>query len=356
MWASALSASLLLLMFVVSDAIRLLKEGPMIDEEGREYKSLRFDPEPEEDDEHTVRVVCTESTMIVMVKPDLYKNGHLLSAAELFLGEARCRAGAAADSEFIIEAGLQECGATLTITENSVIYSNKLIVSPVDRYQGITRTYSAVIPVSCHYKRTPFVSSNSHQSPLTLQSPTQRSGFSLTLMSDDWTQELFSGIFYLGDVVHLQASYSGPDAAHRRLLIDSCVATLSPDVTSVPRYYFVENHGCLTDAKDGGPNTRFRPRTRADSLQLQMDAFLFHGDSRNMIFLTCQLKVTADMWRSSRTNKACDYIYSRWKNVDGGDDVCRCCDSSCLNSSPVSDDIVACGSVTLGPLTIFPNK
>lgn len=60
---------------------------------------------------------------------------------------------------------------------------------------------------------------------------------------DDWTSETFSSVFYLGDFLHLEASYSGPDSRQRRLFIDSCVATLSPDATSVPRYYFIENHG-----------------------------------------------------------------------------------------------------------------
>ncbi len=40
---------------------------------------------------------------------------------------------------------------------------------------------------------------------------------------------------------------------------------------------------CLTDAKEGGLNTLFQPRTRAYSLQLQLDAFLFHQDSRNTV-------------------------------------------------------------------------
>ncbi|KAM6965901.1 zona pellucida sperm-binding protein 3-like [Tautogolabrus adspersus] len=378
MWTAALLASLLLMtIIVVADAVRLLKEEPIIDCEGREYKSLRVNKGKcrgaQVKDESTVRVACTESTMIVVVKADLYKTGRLVSAEELFLGEAehsqsgRCRAEAAADSEFIIEAGLQDCGSELTMTEDFVIYSNKLIVSPAARYHGITRTTPAVVPVSCHYKRTHFVSSNSQLIPPTPSSPTERSDFSLRLMNDDWTHEKFSTVFYLGDVLHLQASYTGPDSPQRRLLIDSCVATLTPDVTSVPRYYFIENHGCLTDAKGGGSNTRFRPRTRTDSLELQMDVFLFHQDTRNSIFITCHLKAAADMWKSSFTNKACDHTRSRWENVDGVNDVCRCCDGSCYTTSPtwshltnvrppVSKDVAACGSVTLGPLMIFPNK
>ncbi|KAJ4932419.1 hypothetical protein JOQ06_010842 [Pogonophryne albipinna] len=99
----------------------------------------------------------------------------------------------------------------------------------------------------------------------------------------DWTGETLTSVFYTGDLLHLEASYSGPDAGHRRLFIDGCVAALSPDLRSVPRYYFIENHGCFNDAKEDGSNALFNPRTRSSSLQLQLDAFLFPHDTRNSV-------------------------------------------------------------------------
>ncbi len=126
------SASLALLIsfaFGAADAIRVLKDGPMIDAEGREYKSATFrvDAEntsgPQPSDGSAVRVHCTEASMIIVVKADLYKNGRLVSPGELFLGEAehsrssRCRAVAGGDSgEYVIEAGLQDCGSRLTVS------------------------------------------------------------------------------------------------------------------------------------------------------------------------------------------------------------------------------------------------
>uniref|UniRef100_A0A3Q3EUX9 Zona pellucida sperm-binding protein 3 n=1 Tax=Labrus bergylta TaxID=56723 RepID=A0A3Q3EUX9_9LABR len=326
MWTSALSVSLLLMtVFVVADTVRPLKEEPIIDCEGREYKFLRANKgkcrETQVKDESTVRVACTESSMIVVVKADLYKTGRLVSAEELFLGEAdhsqssRCRAEAAADSEFIIEAGLQDCGSELTMTEDSVIYSNKLIVSPAVTYQGITRTNPAVVPVSCHYKSLKY----------------STCGDVCVGPADDWTHETFSTVFFLGDVLHLQASYTGPDSPQRRLLIDSCVATLKPDVTSVPRYYFIQNHGCLTDAKNGGSNTHFRPRTRTNSLELQMDVFLFHQDTRNSV------RHFQNKPHDSQSLEI--FLHGMWENVDGVDDVCRCCDGSCYTTSLTWSDL-----------------
>ncbi|KAI4821802.1 hypothetical protein KUCAC02_007384 [Chaenocephalus aceratus] len=96
-------------------------------------------------------------------------------------------------------------------------------------------------------------------------------------------QETLTSVFYTGDLLHLEASYSGPDAGHRRLFIDGCVAALSPDPRSAPRSYFIENHGCFNNAKEDGSNALFNPRTRSSSLQLQLDAFLFPHDTRNSV-------------------------------------------------------------------------
>ena len=124
-------ASLALLIscaFGVADAIRTLKDGPMIDAEGREYKSAisRSDAENisrvEVSDGSTVRVQCTETSMIIVVRADLYNNGRLVSPGELFLGEeehsqsSQCRAVDAGHSEYVIEAGLQDCGSKLTVS------------------------------------------------------------------------------------------------------------------------------------------------------------------------------------------------------------------------------------------------
>lgn len=119
----------LLLMFAlgVADTIRYLKEGPVIDADGREYKSsaLKGDaetPRPLQLIDNAVDVQCTETSMIVEVKPDLYKTGHHESPGEFFLGEAvhsgssHCRALPSSDGKYIVEAKLQDCGSNLTVS------------------------------------------------------------------------------------------------------------------------------------------------------------------------------------------------------------------------------------------------
>nr|ALT10057.1 zona pellucida protein ZPC3 [Eleginops maclovinus] len=338
MAGQAASVALLTLFAVgVADAIRTLKEGPMIDAEGREYKTLRFDTErqisePQFNEGSTVGVRCTEASMIIVVKADLFNNGRLLSPGELFLGEVKnsqssqCRpAAAAGDSEYVFEAGLQDCGSKFITSKDSVIYSNKLIILLAAGQHGITRTTHAVVPVSCHYKRTQFDGRNSQQPSLSAPAMYSTDAFSLKLMIEDWTRETLTSVFYTGDLLHLEASYTSPDAGHRRLFIDSCVATLSPDPTSVPRYYLIENHGCLIDAKEEGSNALFYPRTRASSLQLQLTAFLFPQDTRNS-----PEHSNSELYLSILAETA--HI---WINVDGSDEVCRCCDDTCYSNSPI---------------------
>uniref|UniRef100_A0A3B3V5C1 Zona pellucida sperm-binding protein 3 n=1 Tax=Poecilia latipinna TaxID=48699 RepID=A0A3B3V5C1_9TELE len=310
----------------VSDAIRPLKEGPMIDAQGREYKtvSLEDSSRPTHESKTTVRVECTEVSMIIFIQADFYNNGRLVSPQELFLGDAKywknkqCQAVDAGDGEYVIEADLHDCGSKLMVIGNNFIYSNNLILSPVVGSLGITRATGAVVPVSCHYKRYPGSHCEQH---CPARSPDwDRNDYLLCLHTDDWSAEKYSNTVYLGDPLHLEVSYSGLD--QRKLFIDLCVATLTADSTSVPRYCFIENHGCFVDARDGGLNSVFKPRSMTSSLQFQFDAFLFQDDLRNTDWQNYFL-----IKHHKCINYSC--MHFSWKNVDGLDGVCQCCKGVC---------------------------
>lgn len=111
----------LLLTFGVTRAVRYLKEGPVVDAEGREYKSppLRAEEEGLGGLASAVRVHCAHTSMTVGVKASLFKTGRLVSPGELFLGEAldpRCQAADTTDGEYVIVAKLQDCGSTLSVS------------------------------------------------------------------------------------------------------------------------------------------------------------------------------------------------------------------------------------------------
>ncbi|XP_061741012.1 zona pellucida sperm-binding protein 3-like [Nerophis ophidion] len=355
-----------------SSAVRNLKDGPVVDKDGREYKSVGVDEnDVTSEGRQPVQVTCTERSMIIEVTANVFGSRQLVSPGELFLGGAEhsgsrpCQALPDADGNYIIKAGLLDCGTQLSLSDDSVIYSNHLTFSPRPRHV-ITRLTEAVIPVSCHYRRRHVVSSHPQDVPPIISSPTNTSPFSLKLMSDDWTRPRLSNVFHLGDFINIEASYINPGPEQRQLFIDSCVATLSPDSTSVPRYFFIENNGCLSDSKLQASRSHFLSRRRVDVVQLQLDAFRFQRDERNSIFITCQLKASSEMWRSSPVNKACSYVHSRWINVDESDEVCSCCESTCSQNFPKKDNkdttrhnaegTVICDTTILGPLVILPTK
>lgn len=372
---------LLLFLFSQAESIRLLRQGRRIDVEGREYKSPKYEIDEVEradlqvNGSSPVHIECTGSSMIIEVNPAQFRNGRVVSFKELFLGgtqhrqSSKCHLFPAANGKYVIEVDLQECGSESRETEDHLIYSNKLVLLPSTGHHNITRVSSAVIPVACHYQRIHLVSSHTDQMDTTMSVPKQQHDFSLQLMTDDWRSVAPNGAFYLGDTLHLQASYTGPESERKRLFIDSCVATLSPDATSVPRYYFIENHGCFIDAKLGGSDSLFRQRHRTNLLQLQLNTFLFNRDSRNSIFITCHLKAVSKMWQSNSISKACNYANSRWKILDGYSNACRCCDSNCRQHhrsgvwksqvnqrGPSAEDTAQCVTVTLGPLMISLRK
>ncbi|MFT7809233.1 zona pellucida sperm-binding protein 3-like [Arapaima gigas] len=199
----------------------------------------------------------------------------------------------------------------------------------------VVRSHGAVINIECHYVRRYNVSSNAVTPTWVPYAANmfaeERLVFSLRLMSDNWQLQRASNIYFLGDILNIEASVVVADHQPLRLFVDSCVATLNPDVTSVPRYVFVENHGCLTDAKVMGSRSQFLPRKQDNMLQLQLDAFRFSQESRNSIYITCILKATMVSKRTDAQHKACSHSVAanRWTAVDGNDQVCSCCDGTC---------------------------
>jgi len=63
------------------------------------------------------------------------------------------------------------------------------------------------------------------------------------LCVDDWSYQRPSYSYFLGGVINIEASVKQYNHVPLRVFVDRCVATQSPDVNSLPRYSFIENHG-----------------------------------------------------------------------------------------------------------------
>ncbi|KAK1153334.1 zona pellucida sperm-binding protein 3-like [Acipenser oxyrinchus oxyrinchus] len=315
---------------------------------------------------------CGEAKVVVTVKRDLFGNGQLIKASDVSLGSCGVTRQDDATQSVIFEAQLQECGSTLMMVADQLVYSFTLKYQPSRNFnQPIVRSNSAQVSIECRYMRKQNVSSNALRPTWRPFSSTRSAegalGFSLKLLADDWLTQRTSNVYSLGDVLNIEASIDGSSHTPLRLFVDSCVATMVPDRNASPRYVFIENSGCLVDAKVSGSGSRFiSPRVQNTKLQLRLDAFRFYSDPRSSIYITCHLKVAAASQNVDSVNKACSFTASssRWSSVDGSDQVCSCCNTgSCGMGAPyrgrrgseAADSMVLDweGDARVGPLVIL---
>ncbi|XP_072420930.1 zona pellucida sperm-binding protein 3-like [Chiloscyllium punctatum] len=255
-------------------------------------------------------VQCGEHNLLVWAQLDLFGTRHLIQAADLTLGTAGCQPTRVypENQTVLFDYGLHECGSRLQMIGDFLIYTTHL--THVPNYPGsvIVRTNGAVVPIECHYLRKGNVSSNPIR-PTWIPFSSTRSGeghlsFSLRLMN-----ERTSTVYSLGDLIHIEASVSMSNHVPLKLYIDRCVATLSPDKDSTPRYSIIDYNGCLLDSKAEDSFSNFvlpRDGWESDKLQYDLDAFRFDGDGRSLMFITCHLRVAAVDQGDSR-NKACTF-------------------------------------------------
>ncbi|XP_078391212.1 zona pellucida sperm-binding protein 3-like [Cetorhinus maximus] len=263
----------------------------------------------------TVMVQCGEDKLLLRVQLDLFGTRHLIKAAVLTLGTAGCRPTRiySQNHTVLFDYGLNECGSRLQMIGDFLIYTTHLNHTPEYHGSVIVRTNGAVVPIECRYFRKGNVSSDPIK-PTWIPFSSTKSGeghlsFSLRLMKGDWLTERTSTVYYLGELIHIEASVSMTNHMPLKLYIDHCVATLSPDKDSTPRYSFIDHNGCLLDSKAEDSFSTFvlpRDERELDKLRFDLDVFRFLGDDRSLIFITCHLKVALVDQMDSR-NKACTF-------------------------------------------------
>ncbi|XP_041916810.1 zona pellucida sperm-binding protein 3-like isoform X1 [Alosa sapidissima] len=218
------------------------------------------------------------------------------------------------------------------MTEDELVYTFTLMYVPkVLPGTSIMRLNSAAVDIRCHYLREHNVSSDALRPTWVPYAATKVAEevlvFSLRLMTDDWKFERAPNTYYLGDILHIDAAVIQYNHVPLRVFAHSCVATAVPDMNALPRYSFIENHGCLVDAKLTGSRSRFLSRAQDDKLRFELKAFRFaqgHGDD---IYITCQLVATLASTLSN--HKACSFSNDQWTCSDGMDEMCVCCDYMC---------------------------
>ncbi|XP_075945982.1 zona pellucida sperm-binding protein 3-like [Anarhichas minor] len=278
----------------------------------------------------TVAVDCREKITHVEVKKDLFGTGQYINPADLTLGNC----GAVGEDNnaqvLIYEAELQECLSSLAMTEDSLIYT--FMLNYVPRPLGgspVVRTSQAAVIVECHYPRKHNVSSlglDPQWIPFSAVKVAEEFlYFTLKLMTDNWQYERPSYQYYLGDVINIQAVVKQYFHVPLRVYVDSCVATLSPDMSSSPRYAFIDHNGCLLDGRITGSGSRFTSRSADNALQFQLEAFKFQGSDSGMLYITCHLKATCATHLIDESHRACSWN-NGWMEASGINGVCGSCE------------------------------
>ncbi|XP_072925640.1 zona pellucida sperm-binding protein 3-like isoform X2 [Hemitrygon akajei] len=332
---------------------------------------------------NTVSVQCGERNILVRVDTDLFGTKHLVKATDLTLGTAGCRPTAIfpQNHTVLFDYGLHECGSELQMAEDFLVYATHLNHRPQAGGAIVVRTNGAIVPIQCRYFGKANVSSNPIH-PTWMPFSSTRSGegqlsFSLRLMTDDWLTERASSTYYLGELIHIEASVSMINHMPLKLYIDRCVATLSLDKDSTPRYDIIDHHGCLLDSATEDSFSTFvlaGADREVDKLRFDLDAFRFFGDERSLIFISCRLKVAA-VNQSDSINKACTFqkTQNMWTPLEETSlDVCACCrlgDCAAIGEGVVDsrgrretrseiekvDRAKREGEASLGPLLILEN-
>nr|XP_054603741.1 zona pellucida sperm-binding protein 3-like isoform X1 [Nothobranchius furzeri] len=327
---------------------------------------------PHNGEDQTLVVTCHEDSMEVLMRARLLGSRLAVELVGMRLGAdgaagGGCSTWLSSDGDFVIWAPLAGCGSRVMFTETEALYTNLLLLyftPPSDG--GAGRLEVAAVPVMCKHRRRFAVSSGALRptwTPLvSIRSADLSLDFQLRLMTDDWSRERASPVFFMDQTVNMQASVDHHHPPPLHLYAGGCVATLTPDVNSHPAYPFIDRHGCFTDSRLSSSGSRFLPRIRDELLQIQLEPFFFHQDSRHTIYITCYLEAVIVSQKETK-KKACSFINERWRSVDGDDNACESCNSAdefSHKGAQRSERSVGINDLhqgtTLGPIVFLPKR
>nr|XP_057932020.1 zona pellucida sperm-binding protein 3-like [Doryrhamphus excisus] len=286
----------------------------------------------------TVAVDCREKDAHVEVKKDLFGIGQFINPDDLTLGNCGLVGEDTAAHVLIYESELHDCNSKLQMTDDSLIYTFSLQYNPKPMGNiPVVRTTNAAVIVECYYPRHHNVSSlplDPHWVPFSsVKVAEEFLYFSLTLMTSDWMHERPRYEYYLGDMIFVEATVKQYYHVPLRVYVDNCVATLTPEINSSPRYAFIEN-GCLVDAWITSSDSKFMPRTDENKLRFMLEAFRFQGAESGLLYITCHMRATSTSRIIDSDHRACSFM-DGWKEASGVDAACNSCDAGGYGSPGV---------------------
>ncbi|XP_077477404.1 zona pellucida protein C [Stigmatopora argus] len=289
-----------------------------------------------------VQVYCDESELILLVDKRLGE--FTLNRAEIKLGDG-CYSNSELPNQLMFTYGYDQCGTNHEVRNGLDVFSNSLHVSP---RKG---SNMEMAPSSVHVVCIP----DRHGSKV-LNLPPQRlpdksRKFNLQAMDSSWTSVAESNTYTRGQLLNLQVS--APVQPDEQLFIQSCFFSSFPDALAKPRHAIIMNKGCTVPS--GSPFTFIK---FLDSDNSVVNFVLNSSYLIEEVYVHCSVLIS-DIGITSGS-KSCnfDLVNSRWEELSGNVEVCRCCNSKCKGLSDNNLPQGAKAVISTGPLFIVnkPSK
>ncbi|KAK6307125.1 hypothetical protein J4Q44_G00222730 [Coregonus suidteri] len=293
-----------------------------------------------------IQVICSGTQLNLQV--DKRFNGVVLSGDELMFGEG-CQSNGAHGNEFVFIYELTQCGTNRETHNGFETYSNFLHFNP--RNSLFTSWLTPfLLPISCMQQRSEASPpAATPVPPMPVLTPVHKSwGFTVNAMNPSWTNAAEINIYERGQIIYLQVSVSTRPAPNQQLFIRSCFASMFPDPATRTRLGVILNKGCVASVASQHAVAEFVALRRADAVNFILNTSLLPLQT----YVHCSVIISNQ--GVSPDAKSCNYnrIKSRWEEISGDVEVCRCCGSRCKGSSFKTPLIDAKAIVSIGPLMV----
>ncbi|CAG5866253.1 unnamed protein product [Menidia menidia] len=275
----------------------------------------RARPEPaEERPEPDVSLSCSASGFVVRVRRGFYGLG--ADAHELRLGGG-CRSNGdlRPQGDLLFTYPLTACDPVRESIDGFLVYKYLLHYEP-SRKGFPSRAHPFDVAIECHYLRDYAVTQ------LAVQPTWQTVVVRKALKGQSWRTPARIHEYFLGQTVNVQVSAPRLRPGEK-LYISSCHATPLNGSSPSLKYQIIGNFGCLVDSRLEAGSSEFVSRTD-NSLRFSLKAFQFTSDPNTEVSIQCKFLVTTED----------PGPVHKWRELDGHDSICDCCESKCVTSKP----------------------
>ncbi|KAG7315818.1 hypothetical protein KOW79_020684 [Hemibagrus wyckioides] len=282
----------------------------------------------------SVQLLCHIDRIYVRVLKSLFTNPE----AEKYLKVGTCPVNKDTPEHYYFLYPINSCNVQRQENQNRVLYSNTLTYEPVSD-ELVIRELPFSVQLECRYNKH-FRSYSVGFQPqveagtvlLSLQGVV-----SLTSVDENWMPLSMVQSHTIGQPVYFEAK--APDSlTGKRIYLNKCYITASPDPDATPKYTVIDNYGCMVDSKTSD-QSKFYPSDYKTTLRFSVAALMFKDmsstpEDKIEMFIHCELNVGNEQPTPSIKSCSYDPETEGWSELYGNDSVCACCDSSCPAPDP----------------------